>query len=304
MATAKKTATKTAAAAKPATPDAAVDTTKTEVAVQSQTATALAVADSSMFEQDADAGLEAADSDSYSVPFIRPLQALSPELSRKTGLEGAEEGMLINTATRELVDGEKGIRIVPVYYRRTFLHFQSRKNGGGFKGEYTTEQARKMKDAGQVIEEGGKLFFPDADGKVSLSSDVLNDARMHYVLVLGDEPGFASPAIISLSSSQIKKSKSLNYTLKSLKMRGGNGNMFTPPTYASVVSMVTVPESNDQGEWFGVEFKREGAITDPFVYNQAKEFHALVKEGAVSAKYDDLASESGSIDDDEDDGRM
>lgn len=306
MATARKTAAPRKTAAKTTTATA-TDTTQSDVervknAVAVKDNAALATtADIGLFEQDAGAGLDNADNESFAIPFIKVLQKLSPELSSKTGIEGADEGMLYNTATGILTDGEKGMIIIPVHYRRVFLHFQARANGGGFKGEYSVEDAIKMKEEGKVVELDGRHYFPLPDGSVSdKKSDVFTDTRMHYILVVDPETGVPTPAIISLSGSQVKKSKMLNTGLNNIKLKGGKG-LFTPPTFANKVKVRTVPESNDQGEWFGVSFHIEGQLAgdEAQIYKIAKDFYETVRAGQVQAKYDDIAP--GAIDEEEND---
>jgi uncharacterized membrane protein YadS len=82
--------------------------------------------------------------------------------------------------------------------------------------------------------------------------------------------------------------------LASVKVNGANG-MFTPPTFANLVRLSTVPESNDKGTWFGAKFELAGNVDRAEVYAAAKAFHASVSKGAVIAKYEDdagAASES------------
>jgi uncharacterized membrane protein YadS len=80
--------------------------------------------------------------------------------------------------------------------------------------------------------------------------------------------------------------------LASVKVNGPSG-MFTPPTFANVVRMSTVPESNDKGTWFGVKFELAAQVDRAEVYAAAKAFHASVSKGAVVAKYEDAEDGAG-----------
>ena len=55
--------------------------------------------------------------DEMQIPFVRALQALSPQLGKKKPeyIEGAEQGDLYNTVTGEVWKGEDGVTIVPCY---------------------------------------------------------------------------------------------------------------------------------------------------------------------------------------------
>lgn len=72
------------------------------------------------FEGDAGGGMEGTDFDSFAVPFLVVLQSMSPQCKKSDGayIEGAEEGMIFNTASGEVFDGEEGVMLVPFAYRR------------------------------------------------------------------------------------------------------------------------------------------------------------------------------------------
>src|SRR5690606_30643086 len=136
-------------------------------------------------------------------------------------------------------------------FRRAFIRWGSDESGEGFKGEYTPDEVQAMRDRGQVVEFENRLYFPQADGSVhEKKCDRLSDTRNHFVLIL-DEEGSWKEALLSLSSTQIKKSKMLMAALANVKLSGKSGR-FTPPTYANIVRITAVPESNDKGSWYGV----------------------------------------------------
>ena len=56
------------------------------------------------------------------IPRIKLLQKMSPEVD-DASLPDAKAGMIFNTASRELVDGDKGIRVVPCEFVRTFVEW-------------------------------------------------------------------------------------------------------------------------------------------------------------------------------------
>ena len=53
--------------------------------------------------------------DDLALPFLKVLGQLSPECNKRDAkhVKGAEPGMIINTVTNEVYDGEKGIDVVP-----------------------------------------------------------------------------------------------------------------------------------------------------------------------------------------------
>src|SRR4051812_47524770 len=66
----------------------------------------LTTVDDSMYEADANAGLEGAKATDFAIPFIVVLQKGSPQVDEQSGqaIEGARQGMLYNTVTGRLYD--------------------------------------------------------------------------------------------------------------------------------------------------------------------------------------------------------
>lgn len=266
--------------------------TKNEVAVKKTTAVALPVMD---FTADAGAGMEGAGQDSFAIPFLTVLQKGSPQVDEASGasIDGARPGMLFENVNSRLFSGKDGVTVVPCSYRREFLRWGSRDNGGGFKGAFTPEAVAEMRANGKIVELEGRLYAPEPDGSVSpTKSDRFNDTRNHYLLILDEESGAWSEALLSLTSTQIKKSKMLMSALASVKLKNSAEQMYTPPTFANKVRITTVGESNDKGTWFGVKFDLAGQVDRAEVYAAAKAFHANIAKGGVQVKYEDPAAES------------
>ena len=103
------------------------DETKTKIAEKSKTE----VVPASLFEEDAKGGFENMSSDDYALPFLRILGQLSPQCNKRDSkyVDGAEPGMIYNTVTSELYDGEKGINLIPCYYKREFVEWTDRGEG-------------------------------------------------------------------------------------------------------------------------------------------------------------------------------
>ena len=79
------------------------------------------------FEDDAGQGLNMTQED-LALPFLKVLGQLSPECNKRDAkyVEGAEPGMIINTVTNEIYNGEKGIDVIPVHYKRQYIEWQDR----------------------------------------------------------------------------------------------------------------------------------------------------------------------------------
>ena len=90
-------------------------------------------------------------------------------------------------------------------------------------------------------------------------------------------------AVISMSSSQLKKSSRWNSLMLSQKVKGPSG-MFTPPTYAFTYKLASVSESNDRGSWFGFSIEKGSQVTDASIYGESKAFAQSASAGAIEAK--------------------
>lgn len=233
-----------------------------------------------MYEEDAGGGFEQADRESFAIPFLIILQSGSPQVKKSEGeyIKGAAEGMLYNTVTQELFDGDVGLYVVPCYYRRTILEWGDRKAGAkGFFGQHDPLSSLYVNasrdDEGRVI-----------DGA---SGHVLADTREHYVIVVHPTSGLHLPAVVSMGATQIKKSKNWMSKMDGIKLPGSNGKQFTPPMFSHIYRLTTVPESNDKGAWMGWRIELDGQVTDPALYATAKAFHDAVKRGEAKAKHED-----------------
>ena len=226
-------------------------------------------------EADAGAGMEDADSESYSIPFLRVLQDLSPQVKKQRAefIPGAEAGMVLNTVTDELFgadasEDQPGIVVVPCYYRRAMVEWKPRDEGGGFVAEHPVGVEKNLdRDGGKFITDEG---------------NEIQDTRYHYVLLV-HESGAYEPALITMSSTQIRASKKWMSAMNGIKFRNSEGKMFTPPSFSHKYRMQTQPQSNDQGDWYGWQITNEGAMQaeDMELYQAAKAFRDAVKSGEV-----------------------
>ena len=91
----------------------------TEVAVKAAAGALSTVS----FEEDASRGLGNIGHEDLALPFLKVLGQLSPEVNKRDGkyVQGAEPGMIFNSVTGELFDGEKGIEVVPCHYKMEYI---------------------------------------------------------------------------------------------------------------------------------------------------------------------------------------
>ena len=229
------------------------------------------VALTSMFEQDANTSFSNMDTDDYALPFLRVLGQLSPECNKRDAkyVDGAEPGMIFNTVTKQLYDGEGGVNIIPCYYKREYVEWSDR-------GEGTSAPVAIHSVDSGIIKEATR----DASYKDRLpNGNYLENTASYFVLI--DD---GTSALISMKSTQLKVSRSWNSMMNSIKLKGKNG-MFTPAMYSHVYSLKTVQQSNDKGTWFGWNIEKVGPVQDKDLYEAAKSFASSVNKGDVTAKH-------------------
>lgn len=243
-----------------------------------------------MFGADTGAGLENTDKDSVAIPFLRVIQRNSPQCDEADAafIEEAKAGMFIESVNSTLFDGKTGVTLYPCAFQRRILRWGPR-GGGGFKGEMMPEDVSAMVASGEAGYLDNRLYVKGPDGEINEKrDDRLVDTRMHFCLLETDNGPIQ--VLLSLSSTQIKKSKQLLAMLSSVKISGQ-----TPPTWMNKVKMTSVAESNDDGSWYGVKFELDGFMDDMDTYEFAKQFHKTVSAGQAEYNHEEkeVAADDG-----------
>ena len=233
-----------------------------------------------IFETAGDGAAFAADE--MQIPFVRILQALSPQLNKKKPeyIEGASSGDMFNTVTGEVWDGEEGMLVVPCYQTTKYLEFTPREEGGGFRGEIASDDPILQR----TTRVGSKEVLPT--GNELVKSD------QHYCLIVGKD-GAAQPAVVDMKSSQLKVSRRWKTQIAMQKVKNPKtGQQATPALYATMWRISTTEESNDQGSWGNFSIAKEGLVTDRDLFLEAKTFRESIAAGEVKAARDPEHQES------------
>lgn len=227
----------------------------------------------------AGAGTEEASADDYALPFLYVLQTNSPQVNKHDGayVEGAEAGMILNTVTNELFER---VEVIPVAFHKEYVEWVPRDEGGGFVGRY--QMSNPPADAKPDAEKFGRL--------VRENGHHLVDTKYHYVLGINPDTGETFQAVITMTSTQIKKSR------RWLSMIGGRrvgegDNKVVPPSFAFTYTLSTQPESNEHGNWYGWSISPGPMLQSMGLFNEAKAMYDAVKAGNVKAGVMDPDSE-------------
>jgi hypothetical protein len=226
-----------------------------------------------MFEADANGGAQNIEQEDLALPFLKVLGQLSPEINKKNGryVEGAEPGMILNSVTKKLYDGDKGINVIPCSYERKYLEWKPRELGGGLVGMHSIDDP--------IVRTTKRDQF---NRDVLPNGNYLENTASHFVVTTGEDAG---TGLISMTRTQLKVSRTWNSMMMSIKLQGKNG-LFTPPTFSHIYNLKSVQMTNDKGTWFGWDINKIGPVTDNNVYSLAKDFAEKIGKGEVEVKHD------------------
>jgi|TARA_Y100001937_G_C7045382_1_gene296580 hypothetical protein len=227
-------------------------------------------------EQFADAGFENVDSKSLALPFLKVLGQLSPQVTQGDSqfMAQARAGMIYNTVTDELYEGQKGITVIPCYYKLEYIEWRDREKGAVAPVNVYPADSDIM----------SKTTRGD-DGKDRLENgNYIEETASHYVMILEEEK--SSTALITMKSTQRKKSKKWNSMMMSLRQKRKDGKgFFKPAPFTQMYSLKTVLEKNNLGSWFGWEIEHLGQVESEDTIKAAYDFYESCKKGAVRVNH-------------------
>jgi len=222
-----------------------------------------------MFEDDAHAGFENVKQSSVALPILKLLQNGSAEAQKRNAnyVQGAEPGMLLNTVTKKVYDGAKGIDVVPCHYKLEYQEWSDFGTGSG-------RPENIYPDTSDILSKTTQ----DATKKDRLpNGNYILTVGQHFVLIM-DADGSTETALISMSSSQGKISRKWNSMMMSITMDGKNGP-YTPPSFSHVYKITTILNSGKGNQWYGYNIQKVGPVNNASVYERAKQFYQSLTNG-------------------------
>lgn len=232
------------------------------------------------------------ESDEVITPRIAILQGASPQVKKSSAdyVSGAEEGDIFNTGTKKVFKGDKGIIIVPCYTQRVFNEWVPKDSGGGLVRRWGDDESFKNIDSGYHDEKGKwQSFEVDDKGARKVKTEIIKTAD-YYVLLIDPETGAFTPAVIGFSGTKYKVHRKLinDISLPDMPKKDGSGT-FTPPPFARVYRLTTIPESNADNSWFNYRWERlsyDFIKTPKAVVEAAKAFRQMVIDGVAKVADD------------------
>jgi len=246
----------------------------------------------SAFEDVSVTGFAEVSAEDMSIPFLRILDKGSPQVNKRDGayVDGAEPGMIYNTVANEVYDGELGVSVMPCYFNRRFIEWKPRESGGGYMGSYLPDDP--------IVKTTTKN---DKNADVLPNGNLLSNTAQHFVL-LATADGSFSRALITMSSTQLKKSRRWITQMNALTAMGKNGP-YTLPMMSHLYKLTTVPEQNDMGSWFGWVINKGKQIDladnhEKHMFDAAIAFAKSVQAGEVEVKEPSAEPASQEVKDD------
>lgn len=187
------------------------------------------VVDASIFEGQS-SGFEGTDSSTFKTPFLKVLQAMSPELKKSDPkfIPSAQQGQLCNSASQELYDD---VNVVILKVEHSLVVWKP--NRGGFVGRFP-----KAKEDETVAKREGVQKW-DIDGNEVMDT-------IEFFCMNADNP--ADIFILPMSTASFKHGRSFATRLRTLQVNGKPVNV----SWAGVWKISTTEESNEHGTWYTI----------------------------------------------------
>jgi hypothetical protein len=178
--------------------------------------------------------------------------------------------MFYNTVTKKLYSGEKGINVIPVFYKMTYPEWApfERKEGRPIHNDRgpgimsQTTQNDKNKDM------------------LTNGNEIIKTAN-HFVIILGDRP---EKALMTMKSTQLKVSRSWNSLIEDQFEIDPKTNKSVPAPMFSRVYKLNSVENSGSFTWHGYNINLVKKVDDAGIYQMAKDFHNSLKNSQAKAE--------------------
>ena len=217
------------------------------------------------FVSDSGMGLENVDKGDLALPFLKLLQSGSDETKKKHAkyVEGAEAGMFYNTVTKKLYNGEKGIEVIPVFYKMTYPEwapFEKREGrpihndrGPGVMSKVTQNDRNK-----DMLDNGNEII----------------KTANHFVIINGERP---EKALMTMKSTQLKVSRQWNSLMENeVEVDPKSGKSLQAPTFSRIYKLNSV-ENTGSFTWHGYNVSMIKKVDDAGLYQMARDFYNSLK---------------------------
>ena len=223
------------------------------------------------FVSDAGMGLETIEKNDLALPFLKLLQSGSDETKKKHAkyVEGAEAGMFYNTVTKKLYSGEKGIEVIPVFYKMTYPEwapFEKREgrpihNDRGPDIMAKTTQNDRNKD---MLDNGNEII----------------KTANYFVIINGERP---EKALLTMKSTGLKVSRQWNSLMEDEFETDPKTSKSVPAPIFSRIYRLNSVEQSGSFTWHGYNVNLLRKVDNAGLYQMARDFHSSLKSSQQKA---------------------
>lgn len=198
------------------------------------------------FGEHADAGKKNMTGADQAVPFLSLLQALSKVIADPTKkVDGAAPGMIMDSVSKELYNGEEGLIFLPCNTRRVYVEWQGEPGSGTVAGRFAPNDP--------IVKEAARKFaFNEMKAP---SGNRLVETFYVVGMVLSEDMTPTSYGIISFTSTKIKSYKESIGVLRTIP---------NAPLYAFPLHITTKAETRPKGTSFNFVVMPKGYVGNVF----------------------------------------
>jgi hypothetical protein len=239
-------------------------------------------------EEYAGAGTSARREDNL-VPFLAIAQKGSPQVNKRDPayIEGLEPGWVFDTSTRRAWNTEDGAGLLLVQAHSEVVEVEwglRASTDKGYKGRHPIDSPI-INQIRQVPKEQGRGTI-----RMLPNGHQLITTAYHY-MIIADE---LRPIAIPMANSNFQVHRALNTMFRDKKRRSTSGNLFIPPSFATLLRLRTKWVSNDAGDWYVFSFEDMGYVTEEYVdaYREAVALHESAMREGVKTENPDATEET------------
>lgn len=186
------------------------------------------------------AGYEGTSQADFSIPYLSLLQSGSPQCKKKDAgyIEGCEEGMLMNTVTKEVFDGKTGIRFQPCATQHVFVEWKPRDAGGGLVAVHQITD--------QVVLDAKAAS--DKYGSFKIGTNDLVETFYMIGQQVDNDGNAVGQLMVTFTSTKIKVYKAIMQVLRSFLIPTAEGKKKNPPLFANLLHITSVDQKHAGGD--------------------------------------------------------
>tara|TARA_R100001230_G_C5669045_1_gene173907 strand:+ start:541 stop:1377 length:837 start_codon:yes stop_codon:yes gene_type:complete len=203
--------------------------------------------------------------------FIKPQ---SPSYNEKLKI-----GDIYNSVSGSIYSGDKGVLAVPCYYINTYNEWEERGQGQGRPyAIHTDSSIMKNTERGEDNKDWVR--------GVNKPRRYVEDTGNHFCYLLDENMKPLEQVLITMKSTQKKKSRLWNSMMQTRRMKRKDGTFFQPPSFGTVYKLKTIPESNSKGSWHGWSIDFVDFLKEQDTFDVCAEFYKQAKESDIFSKVD------------------